>query len=342
MSFFAPLGALLTHVADAIEPVFGASATAATIVLLTLCVKLGLHPLARSAARGERAKAALAPQLAELRRKHAKNPERLHRATAELHEKAGVSPMAGCLPMLVQLPVFYLMYHLFSTGSGGDLLDHTLLGAPLGGRWTGALGDGGPFGPHGLVYLALFAVVAAVATWTFRRTRRLAATTPALAGGAGAPGAGAPGAEAMAVVARISPFLSFATLITVAVVPLAAALYVVTTTLWSAAERAYLQRSVAEAAGETAVAPAAPAASAASDAPAAPAPSPVADHTSPSPVARNGNGNGNAGRNQGGGKNRNAGRKRTGARSRNAGASRSGHASRSGGKSGGGGRKQGR
>ncbi|KAB7849910.1 YidC/Oxa1 family membrane protein insertase [Streptomyces mobaraensis] len=237
MSFFAPLGALLSHVADALEPAFGASATAATVVLLTLCVRLCLHPLSRSAARGERAKAALAPRLAELKRKHGKDPERLRQATAELYAETGVSPLAGCLPMLVQLPVFYVMYHLFSTGSGGDLLDHTLFGAPLGGRWTNALADGGPLGSHGLVYLVLFAVVAAAATWTFRRARRTAAATPLPAADESVPGA-----EAVALAARISPFLSFATLITVAVVPLAAALYVVTTTLWTAAERAYLHR----------------------------------------------------------------------------------------------------
>ncbi|GAA0427601.1 YidC/Oxa1 family membrane protein insertase [Streptomyces luteireticuli] len=238
MSLFAPLGALLSYLADALDPVFGASATAAAIVVLTLCVRLALHPLARSAARGERARSALAPQMAELRRKHGKNPEKLQRATAELYKKAGVSPVAGCLPTLAQLPVFYVMYHLFSTGSGGDLLDHTLLGAPLGGRWADALGSGGPLGAHGLVYLGLFAIVAAVATWTYRRTRKAAAAAPPADGGQQLPG--------LAAVARIAPLMSFATLITVAVVPLAAGLYVVTTTLWSAVERAYLHRTPAE------------------------------------------------------------------------------------------------
>ncbi|MBH1932861.1 YidC/Oxa1 family membrane protein insertase [Streptomyces sp. AV19] len=243
MSFFAPLGALLSSLADALDPVFGASATAAAIVVLTLCVRLALHPLARSAARGERARSALAPQLAELRRKHGKNPEKLQRATVELHKKAGVSPVAGCLPTLAQLPVFYVMYHLFSTGSGGDLLDHTLLGAPLGDRWADALGSGGPLGAHGLVYLGLFAIVAAVATWTYRRARKAAAAAPAPAAGDTQP----PG---MAAMARITPLLSFGTLITVAVVPLAAGLYVVTTTLWSAVERAYLHRAPAELRGD--------------------------------------------------------------------------------------------
>ncbi|MEV6778052.1 YidC/Oxa1 family membrane protein insertase [Streptomyces syringium] len=232
MSVFAFLGTLLSHLADLIDPLFGASATAAAIVLFTLGVRLALHPLARSAARGEGARAALAPELAKLRRKHKNHPERLHKAASEMYAKAGSSPMAGCLPSMVQLPVFYVMYHLFATGSGGDgLLDHTLLGAPLGGRWAGALGHGGVFGPQGLVYLGLFALIAAVATWTYTRSRKAAATMPV------------PGADqvpGMTGLTKILPLLTFGTLVTAAIVPLAAGLYLATTTAWTAAERAYL------------------------------------------------------------------------------------------------------
>ncbi|MET9292875.1 membrane protein insertase YidC [Streptomyces sp. NPDC003077] len=233
MSVFTILGGLLSRIADAIDPLFGASATAAAIVLFTLGVRAALHPLARAAARGEKARAVLAPRLAELRRKHGDDPERLRKAAAELYAESGSSPLAGCLPTLLQLPVFFLMYHLFSAG-GGDLLSHTLLGAPLGGRWTDALADGGVFGPHGLVYVALFALVVAVATWNFRRARAASAALPATGGGEAVPG--------MAGLTKIMPWLSFGTLITVAVVPLAAGLYVVTTTAWTACERALLHR----------------------------------------------------------------------------------------------------
>ncbi|GAA0468701.1 membrane protein insertase YidC [Streptomyces sp. NPDC046215] len=232
MSVFASLGSLLDHFARTLDPLFGASATAAAIVLFTLCVRLALHPLARAAARGERARAELAPQVAELRRKHQRDPERLMRATRELHAKAGISPLSGIGPTLLQLPVFYVMYHLFSTGSGGELLDHALLGAPLGGRWAGALGDGGVFGAQGLVYLGLFAVVAAVATWTYRRARRM--PLPGAVDGADMPG--------MAGLAKIMPLFAFGTLVTVALVPLAAGLYLVTSSTWTAVERARLQR----------------------------------------------------------------------------------------------------
>ncbi|MDT0546798.1 YidC/Oxa1 family membrane protein insertase [Streptomyces lonegramiae] len=228
MSVFAALGTLLTRLADCLAPLFGASATAAAIVLFTLCVRAALHPLARAAARGEKARAALAPKMAELNRRHKRDPERLRRAMAELYEKELVSPVAGCLPMLLQLPVFFVMYHVFSTGSGaGDLLDHTLAGAPLGGRWGGDL-----TGPHGPVYLALFALIAAVATWTYLRARKAAADARPV------------GAGMAAGAAKVLPLLSFGTLVTAAVVPLAAGLYLATSTTWTAVERALLHRTV--------------------------------------------------------------------------------------------------
>jgi YidC/Oxa1 family membrane protein insertase len=225
MSVFAALGTLLSWLADRLAPLFGASATAAAIVLFTLCVRAALHPLARAAVRGEKARAALAPKMAELNRRHKRDPERLRRAMAELYEKESVSPVAGCLPMLVQLPVFFVMYHLFSTGSGGDLLDHTLAGTPLGGRWGGDLA-----GSHGPVYLALFVLIASVAAWTCVRARKAAAAQPAAAG-------------VPAGAAKLLPLLSFGTLVTAAVVPLAAGLYLATTTTWTAVERALLHRT---------------------------------------------------------------------------------------------------
>jgi YidC/Oxa1 family membrane protein insertase len=225
MSVFA---SLVEQLAGLLQPLFHGSATAAAIVVFTLCVRLAVHPLSRAAARGQKARTRLAPQVAELRRKHAKDPERLQRAVLELHAREKVSPLAGCLPSLLQAPAFLLMYHLFS---GGGMTGHTLLAAPLGGRWTDALGHGGLLGDAGLVYLALFAIVAVVATYTYRRTKgQMTELGEGMAGGLGA-GMG-----------KVMPLLSFATLITVAVVPLAAALYVVTSTVWTAAERAHLYR----------------------------------------------------------------------------------------------------
>ncbi|MGW7240512.1 YidC/Oxa1 family membrane protein insertase [Streptomyces sp. NPDC054804] len=235
MSVFA---ALVEQLADLLQPFFHASAAAAAIVLFTALVRLLVHPLSRAAARGQRARAALQPRIAELRKKHGKNPEALQKAVLELHAEEKVSPLSGCLPGLLQLPAFFLLYHLFSNSTVGGhdngLLHHSLLGAPLGGRGVDVLGDG--FGGAGPVYLGLFVLVAAVATFTVLRTRRTAAgaVVGGVEGEQQVPGLGA--------VSKVTPYLSYLTLCTVAVVPLAAALYVVTSTTWSAVERAVLYR----------------------------------------------------------------------------------------------------
>ncbi|MFF3989015.1 YidC/Oxa1 family membrane protein insertase [Streptomyces sp. NPDC001797] len=236
--FMSAFAGLVEHLADLLQPLFHASAAAAAIVLFTALVRLLVHPLSRAAARGQRARAALQPRIAELREQHGKNQEALQKAVLELHAAEKVSPLSGCLPGMLQLPAFFVLYHLFSSstigGHGNGLLSHALLGAPLGGRWSDVLADGGFGSGGGLVYLVLFALVAAVATFNFRRARRTTATPVAGAADQQVPGVGA--------VTKVMPYLSYATLVTVAVVPLAAALYVVTSTTWSAVERAVLYR----------------------------------------------------------------------------------------------------
>ncbi|MFI1000747.1 YidC/Oxa1 family membrane protein insertase [Streptomyces galbus] len=252
MSVLAVFATLVEQLADLLRPLFHASAAAAAIVLFTALVRLLVHPLSRAAARGQKARAALQPQVAELRERHARDPEKLQRAVLDLHAREQVSPLSGCLPGLLQLPAFFLLCHLFSSttvgGETNSLLTHRLLTAPLGDRWADALAHGGAFGTAGLVYAGLFAVVAVVAGFGYVRTKR--ATAAAQTAGAGSPSAtGSPAlpdaagqVPGLGAVQRVAPFLPFLTLVTVAVVPLAAALYVVTSTTWTAVERAVLYR----------------------------------------------------------------------------------------------------
>ena len=237
MSVFADL---VQHLADLLHPFFGATAAAAAIVLFTAFVRLLVHPLSRAAARGQKARTRLQPKIAELRKKHKGDPDKLQKAVLALHAEEKVSPLSGCLPGLFQLPAFFLLYHLFSNttigGRANELLSHQLFAAPLGGRWADALGGGGAFGGAGLVYVCLFAFVVVVATSNYRRTKRMMAANPVMPVTDGQP---VPGAGAMS---KVMPYMSFFTLFTVAVVPLAAALYVVTSSTWAAVERAVLYR----------------------------------------------------------------------------------------------------
>jgi membrane protein insertase Oxa1/YidC/SpoIIIJ len=140
-----------------------------------------------------------------------------------------LQPLFGAASAAAAIVLFTALVRLLATPSPGP--PHAD-GMPR----ADALGDGGAFGGAGLVYIGLFAFVAAVAAFNYRRTKLMAAANPAVpvGGGGQVPGLGA--------VTRIAPFLSFFTLVTVAVVPLAAALYVVTSTTWSAVERAVLYR----------------------------------------------------------------------------------------------------
>ena len=210
MSVFADL---VQHLADLLHPLFGATAAAAAIVLFTAFVRLLVHPLSRAAARGQKARTKLQPKIAELRRKHKDSPEKLQKAVMALHAEEKVSPLSGCLPGLFQLPAFFLLYHLFSNttigGQANELLGHELFAAPLGGRWADALGNGGVFGGAGLVYVCLFAFVVVVATFNYRRTKRMMAANPVVPVTDGQP---VPGVGAMT---KAMPFMSFFTLFTV-------------------------------------------------------------------------------------------------------------------------------
>jgi YidC/Oxa1 family membrane protein insertase len=250
--FISAFAALVGVLADVLHPIFQSASTAAAIVLFTALVRLAVHPLSRASARGQKARIMLQPRIAELRKKHGKNPERMQKAIMELHKEENVSPLSGCLPSLLQMPAFFLLYNLFSSqtigGEPNELLDHQLFAAPLGETWHDALAHGGPFGPEGRVYLGLFAIVTVVATFNYRRTKRQMAANPATPS-TGPDGQPVPGVGALT---KLMPLMSFATLLTVSVVPLAAALYVVTSTSWTAIERVILYRDMPVTGADTA------------------------------------------------------------------------------------------
>ncbi|MEU7531172.1 membrane protein insertase YidC [Saccharothrix sp. NPDC042600] len=197
----------------------GFATPALAIVLFTAVVRLLVHPLSRAAVRGEKARAALAPQLRDLQAEHGKDPVKLQEQTLKLYKDNGTSLFAGCLPALVQVPFFMVMYRLVTTPN--PLLDGTLLGAPLGAHWFGVF-------DHNAVFLGLFAALTAIAFATSRWQAAVAAR-----GGAAQP-----------PFAKVLRLLPFGTVLIAAVLPLAAGVYLLTTTAWTLAERAFLHRTV--------------------------------------------------------------------------------------------------
>jgi YidC/Oxa1 family membrane protein insertase len=81
-----------------------------SILVLTLLVKIVFWPLQIRSFRSAAEMQAIQPELTAIREKLKDKPEELNRATAALFSERGVSPLGGCLPMLVQLPVWIALF----------------------------------------------------------------------------------------------------------------------------------------------------------------------------------------------------------------------------------------
>ena len=86
------------------------------ILLLTIIIKIGLLPLTYRSYLSTARMKVLKPQIDELNQKYPKGKElEKQQATMALYKKAGVSPMGGCLPMLLQFPILFAMFKFFPT-----------------------------------------------------------------------------------------------------------------------------------------------------------------------------------------------------------------------------------
>ena len=81
-----------------------------SVVLFTLLIKCCLLPLDYKSRKGIRKMSALAPKQAELQKKYGHDQEKLNRKMQELYKKEGASPLAGCWPMLLSMPILFAMY----------------------------------------------------------------------------------------------------------------------------------------------------------------------------------------------------------------------------------------
>jgi YidC/Oxa1 family membrane protein insertase len=82
------------------------------IILLTLMIKAITWPLQSFANRSGKRMQALAPKLKELQARHKEHPEKLQTETFALYKEYGVNPFGGCLPALIQMPVFFSLYFM--------------------------------------------------------------------------------------------------------------------------------------------------------------------------------------------------------------------------------------
>lgn len=239
---FGPIAAILDgayagimSIAHFIEPVGGASSAGLAVVVLTLLVRAVLIPVGVSQMRQEATRRRLAPRLAELQRRYRTNPELLQREMMRLYAAEGTSPVAGCLPLLAQAPVLSIVYGLFIldsiNGHANALLAGTLFGVPLG---------------AGLATGVAAGTLAWASLWPFLSIMVLIAVVAALSRALVVPpGAGAeptPGTALPRWLPQLLGFAPFITAFVAALVPLAAALYLLVTVTWTLCERLVLRR----------------------------------------------------------------------------------------------------
>ncbi|MBQ2049031.1 MAG: membrane protein insertase YidC [Spirochaetales bacterium] len=84
------------------------------IILLTLIIKVLLWPLTKKSTASTAKMSALQPRLKEIQEKYKDNPQKMNQETAALYKETGVSPLGGCLPMLLQFPILIAMYGLLN------------------------------------------------------------------------------------------------------------------------------------------------------------------------------------------------------------------------------------
>jgi len=254
---------LVSGFTSILTPLLGGVAAVAAIIAVTVAVRLLLMPLSFRAFRGQAAAARLAPQLQALRKRYARQPERLQREMAALYKREGTSMFASITPFLLQWPLLSVMYLLFRSaqvgGKPNTLLAHDLLGVPLGSHW---LAGAGPVSGQGLVFLGVFALLAGLVWLSVRLSQLMTAQVAAVPAPvrsqsqdrspvrtqararsqvktrAGAdPAALAPPAQVPGgVLVKVLPYL---TVVIAAFAPLAAGIYLLVSTSWSLAERRF-------------------------------------------------------------------------------------------------------
>jgi YidC/Oxa1 family membrane protein insertase len=82
------------------------------IIILSALTKLLFHPLTQKSMKSMKEMQKIQPEIAKLRETHKKDSQALNKAIMELYRKRGVNPMGGCLPLVLQMPVFIALFNV--------------------------------------------------------------------------------------------------------------------------------------------------------------------------------------------------------------------------------------
>jgi YidC/Oxa1 family membrane protein insertase len=84
------------------------------IIVLTIIVRMGLYPLTHKSMQSMKKMQVLQPEIAKLKEKYKDNPQELNRRTMAFYKEQGVNPMGGCLPMMLQMPIWFALFRVYN------------------------------------------------------------------------------------------------------------------------------------------------------------------------------------------------------------------------------------
>jgi len=112
LGFFSKLLLAFMYAIHSVVPSWGWS-----IVIMTFCIKLLFWPLTAKAGRSQKRMAKIQGPMSELKVKHKDNPQKMQQETLKLFKEHQVNPVAGCLPMIIQMPIFLGLFYMLRTAS---------------------------------------------------------------------------------------------------------------------------------------------------------------------------------------------------------------------------------
>jgi YidC/Oxa1 family membrane protein insertase len=235
-SFRDALYHVLTFFQELVEPIMGSQSYWFSIVMLTIAVRILLIPLTVKQVKSTRVMQELAPEIKKLQAKHKNDKTKLNEEMMALYKERGFNPMAGCWPLLAQMPFFFALYQVIYrpviAGGPNVLLGKTFFGVPLEQHWLQLQGWDKIFSAAGLTILAL---TTAMAVTTFISQRQLMNKQTAQVN------------PQQQMLMKIMPLMFFVFAINV---PLAVIIYWVTTNFWSVGQQWMLLRSAPVPAGD--------------------------------------------------------------------------------------------
>jgi YidC/Oxa1 family membrane protein insertase len=113
-TIFDPITQILRVVLEALynlTDLSGFGSYGAAIILLTIIVKMILYPLTVKQVKSTKAMQELQPKMKEIQAHYKNNPQLMQQKISGLYKDAGVNPLAGCLPLLIQMPILMGMYY---------------------------------------------------------------------------------------------------------------------------------------------------------------------------------------------------------------------------------------